>query len=161
MIWIVLAALGIPLWMVAGALLATLWSRRRFMRAPGAFAGKLRVVAGEVPGMKRSFPRSRSAVRWVHDVLVVHHGVALARSDAFAVARATGTRVRSGDGEVRRLGDAPIVVTLVLDNGATVELAGPADAAEVMVGPFVGLLVADGSTSSSTVVDQRRTRKGP
>lgn len=147
MIWVILAALGIPLWMVAGALVTTLWSRRRFMRAPGAFAAKLRVVSGDVAGLKSSFPRSRLAARWVDDVLMVHRGVALARSDAFAVARATGSRTASGDGEVKGLGPDPLVLTLMLESGASVELATHADAADTMVGPFVGVLAAGGEPS--------------
>ena len=51
---IVLAALGVPLWMVVGALAAGLWSRRSFKRAPGVFPAKLRVTAGEVPGLETS-----------------------------------------------------------------------------------------------------------
>jgi hypothetical protein len=35
MIWILLAALGIPLWMIVGALIAALRSRRAFKRAAG------------------------------------------------------------------------------------------------------------------------------
>jgi hypothetical protein len=147
MIWVLLAALGIPLWMVAGALVTTLWSRRRFMRAPGAFAAKMRVVTGEVDGLDSSFPRSRSAARWVHDTLVIHRGVALARSDAFAIAQMTGSRAASGDAEVKGLGPHPRILTLVLDSGATVELAAHADAADTMVGPFVGVLAAEGQPS--------------
>ena len=51
---IVLAALGVPLWLVVGALAAGLWSRRSFKRAPGVFPAKLRVMAGEVPGLETS-----------------------------------------------------------------------------------------------------------
>jgi hypothetical protein len=54
---IVLAALGVPLWMVVGALAAGIWSRRSFKRAPGVFPAKLRVTAGEVPGLKTTWPR--------------------------------------------------------------------------------------------------------
>ena len=53
MVWILLAAIGIPLWMVVGALVATLLSRRRFKRAPGVFPAKLRIVSGDVAGLKR------------------------------------------------------------------------------------------------------------
>ena len=43
MIWVLLAALGVPLWIVVGVLMGALWSRRRFKREPGAFAAKLRL----------------------------------------------------------------------------------------------------------------------
>jgi hypothetical protein len=42
-VWILLAALGIPLWMVVGALIVT-GPRRQFKREPGTFAAKLRVA---------------------------------------------------------------------------------------------------------------------
>lgn len=54
---IVLAGLGVPLWMVVGALAAGIWSRHGFKRAPGVFPAKLRVTAGEVPGLKTTWPR--------------------------------------------------------------------------------------------------------
>jgi hypothetical protein len=142
MIWIVLAALGIPLWMVAGALVTTLLSRRKFRQTPGAFPAKLRVVSGEVAGLRSSFPRGQLAARWVHDVLVIHRGLALARSDALGVAQATRAPTTVGDDEVRGLGAEPKAMTLLLDSGASVELAAPANTADAMVGPFVGLLVA-------------------
>jgi len=47
-IWIVLAALGIPIWLVLGGLAASLMSRRSFKRRDGVFSAKLRVVSGEV-----------------------------------------------------------------------------------------------------------------
>ena len=46
MIWILLAALGVPLWLIVGALTAGLLARRAFKRGLGVFPAKLRVVAG-------------------------------------------------------------------------------------------------------------------
>jgi hypothetical protein len=89
-IWVVLAALGIPLWMVAGARIATLRSRREFKRAPDVFAAKLRLVSGEMTGLKASWPRRPLYARWVHDVLLIHRGLALVRSGALGVGQATG-----------------------------------------------------------------------
>jgi hypothetical protein len=37
MTWVVLAARGVPLWLVIAALAASLWSRRTFKRPPGTF----------------------------------------------------------------------------------------------------------------------------
>jgi hypothetical protein len=57
MIWIILAALGIPIWFVLGGLAATLVSRRSFKQRRGVFPVKLRVVSGEVSTLKDSWPR--------------------------------------------------------------------------------------------------------
>jgi hypothetical protein len=148
-IWLALAALGIPLWMVAGALFATLWSRREFKRAPGVFSAKLRLVSGEVAGLTAAWPRRPLFARWVHDVLVIHRGLALVRSNALGVGRATGSLVAGDPDEVRGLGEEPVLLTLILDGGASVQLAAPSDDRDAMVGPFVGALLGMGVEGSA------------
>jgi hypothetical protein len=135
---IVLAALGVPLWMVVGALAAGIWSRRSFKRAPGVFPAKPRVTAGEVPGLETSWPRRPVHARWVHDVLLVHRGLALVRNAALGAAHVTGP-VRSGEPRsIPGLGSSPIVVALILDSGAEVELAGPSAAREAVMTASLG-----------------------
>jgi len=136
MIWILLAALGIPIWMVVGALVATLLSRRAFKRAPGVFPAKLRSVSGDVKMLKTTWKRRPAYARWVHDVLLVQHGVALLQTEALPVARAAGATASLGSGEIRGFGEDPIVITLELDTGASVELATPATAGDLVAGPF-------------------------
>lgn len=121
MIWILLAALGIPIWMVVGALVASLLSRRSFKRRPGVFPAKLRVVAAESSTSATRWPRRVAYVRWVHDVLLVQKGLALARTEALPVV-ASGPSTQLSE-EIRGLGDAPVVMTLVLDDGTSVDLA--------------------------------------
>lgn len=82
MIWIILAALGIPIWFVLGGLAATLVSRRSFKQRRAVFPVKLRVVSGEVSTLKDSWPRRPGYARWVHDVMLVQHGLALLRTEA-------------------------------------------------------------------------------
>jgi hypothetical protein len=141
MVWILLAALGVPVWLVVGALAAGLWSRRAFKRAPGVFPAKLRVEAGEVPGFKTSWPRGAAYARWVHDVLLVHRGLALVRNNVLAVAGANGPLVVGGPEEITRLGPSPVVLSLTLDGGATVELAGRSEDRDAVVGPYPGVLL--------------------
>jgi hypothetical protein len=74
MIWIVLAALGVPLCLVVGALGAGSWSRWAFEQAPGAFPAKLRLITGAAPGAEAPWPSRPVPVRWIHDVLLVHRG---------------------------------------------------------------------------------------
>jgi hypothetical protein len=119
-IWILLAALGIPLWMVLGALGASLLSRRSFKRRPGVFPAKLRVVTDDAT-TPTTWPRRLAYAQWVHDVLLVQKGLALLRTEALPVA-ATGSSTKLTD-EIRGLGNAPIVTTIVLDDGSSVDLA--------------------------------------
>jgi hypothetical protein len=120
MIWILLAALGIPLWMVLGALAASLLSRRSFKRRPGVFPAKLRVVTHDAT-TATTWPRRMAYAQWVHDVLLVQKGIALLRTEALPVA-STGPSTKLTD-EIRGLGGAPMVMTLVLDDSSSVELA--------------------------------------
>ena len=74
MIWALLAILGVPIWLVVGALTAAIFSRRRFKAQPGVFRLKQRE-----PGRER-WPRRTAYGRVVHDVLVVNAGIALVRT---------------------------------------------------------------------------------
>jgi hypothetical protein len=138
MIWIILAALGIPIWLVLGGLAATLMSRRSLKRRDGVFPAKLRVVSGEVSTLKDSWPRRPAYARWVHDVLLVQHGLALVRTEAYPVA-ALSVSSTSQDDEIRGIGDAPIVMTLELDSGSSIELAAPSNVRNTVIGPFDAL----------------------
>ena len=42
MIWVALAALSLPIWLVIGGLLGALWNRRQVRRTPNAFPCKTR-----------------------------------------------------------------------------------------------------------------------
>jgi hypothetical protein len=141
MVWILLAALGVPVWLVVGVLAAGLWSRRTFKRSAGVFPAKLRAVAGEVPGVKASWPRGTAHARWVHDVLLVHRGLALIRNKALPVESAGGPLMEGDLDEITGLGPSPVVLALTLDGGATVELAGRSEDRDAVVGPYAGALL--------------------
>src|SRR3954468_19224129 len=143
MIWILLAILGVPVWLVVGALLAAFFSRRSFKHAPDVFPAKLRIIAGDAPGVKTSWPRLPVYARWVHDVLLVQKGVPLMRTHSLPVARAIGVKRISQPGELKGLGPEPAILTLILDNDANVEIAAPSGAVEDMVGPFVAVLASE------------------
>jgi hypothetical protein len=141
MIWILLAALGVPVWLIVGALTGALLSRRASKSAPGVFRAKLRVTSGAARGLKPTWARMPAYAAWVHDVLIVHQGLALVRSTALPVRSAADVKAAPQD-DVKGLGDNPTLLTLTLDNGAVVELAAPAEARELMVGPFKNALVS-------------------
>ena len=132
--WVLLATLGVPVWLVVGAMLGTVWSRRAHARAPGVFPCKIRTLSGTRES--RGWSRRTAYGRWVHDVLLVHSGMALVRYQALPVhavdgpiARAPGVKLRGG-GE-------PVALRMTLDDGSVLEAAAPASRAEILAGPFL------------------------
>lgn len=111
MIAIILAVLGVPLWLVVGAFGGALWSRRRFLARPGVFRLK-QLDDG-------SWPRRPAFGQLVHDVLVVNTGMALVRTTVSGIAAvstvdATDTPPPEGFDAVFRV---------LLDDGSTAVLA--------------------------------------
>lgn len=146
MIWILLATLGVPLWLIIGALSGALWSRRRFQHAPGVFPCKVRMSSGpEGPG---KWTRSTAHARWVHDVLLVHVGLALVRFRALPVAAVDVPVAPTTDVKVKG-GDDVVSVSLRLDDGSVVRVAGLRSAAGMLLGPFtdVSQSTADGGSA--------------
>jgi hypothetical protein len=126
-----LAMLGVPLWLVVGIFVLAFWSRRHFQKSPGVFECRVREVpeAGEQPG----WGRRKSYGRWVHDVLLLHSGIALMRYRALPVASVEKPVAPAED--TRFKGDA-VTIQLRLDDGSVVEIAGPAEARQLLVGPL-------------------------
>lgn len=103
MIWILLAAVGVPLWLVVGALAAGLWSRRNFKKSPGVFRAKAQQMSPEQTAVDWSHLKVYG--RWVHDVLLLHQGLALVRNRALPVRRLTPSTLdpsTAGDSEITR-----------------------------------------------------------
>src|SRR5687767_14025662 len=130
MIWIILAALGVPLWIVVGVLGAALWSRRRFRARDGVFICKIRPIPSTGP--PKGWPRARSYAIWIHDVLLVHAGVALVMYQAYPVREVVR---RDDDPQLHFAGAPAVTVALRLDDGATIEVAAPADRRDLLDGP--------------------------
>jgi hypothetical protein len=80
MIWALLAILGVPIWLILGALGGTLLSRRRFRSQAAVFPIVIRAARRD------SWPRATSYGRLVRDVLVVNRGLALVRTELFPIA---------------------------------------------------------------------------
>jgi hypothetical protein len=131
LISVILATIGVPIWLVVGMLALAFWSRRQFQKAPGVFPCRVREVSG--PGEEAAWGRPVSYGRWVHDVLLLHSGLALIRYRALPVA-SVEKLIASAEG-TRFKGDA-VSIQLRLDDGSVVEVAGPAEARQLLVGPF-------------------------
>lgn len=140
MVIALLAVLGVDL-IVIVVLLGTVLTRRRWVsHQPGAFKGAIRVVGGEVSGLGGKWKRGYG--RWVRDVLVWAEAPFLFRNQLLAVDGLAGAVRAAEVGEVKRLGSQLVIVPLVGDGGARVEIA----AAEDDRGQALGPMVADPTT---------------
>lgn len=131
MIWAALAFLGVPLWLVVGALAIMLWSRHSFKAQPGVFPVKIRVDSGSVSGFGEKWPPMGGFAVWVHDVLLVHKGLGLIRVIPLAVAAGEGQ-----PDDVLHLVGQPHLLNFRLDSGAVIQMAVTDDVLTVAQGPF-------------------------
>jgi hypothetical protein len=143
MVIALLAVLGVDL-IVIVAFLAVVLSRRRWVsHQPDAFKGAIRVVDGEVPGLRARWQRGYG--RWVRDVLVWTKAPLLFANELVAVDRLVGEPRAAEPGEVKRVGTDPVILPLAVDGGARVEVAAAGADRERALGP----LAAPGATTYS------------
>jgi Protein of unknown function (DUF2550) len=125
-----LVALGVDLIVVVGFAALVLGRKRWLKRQPGEFPGAIRVSSGNIAGLSPKWKRGSG--RWVRDVLVWNEAPLMFRSELVAVDRLSGER-QAHDGEVKRLGDNPVVVEFMAD-GAKIEVAGKTDHRALVTG---------------------------
>jgi hypothetical protein len=131
-------ALSIVVLVEAVALGAVVTRARRQQHAPETFRCRTRM-----PRRSSVDRASRSRLgwaSWAHGVLVVRSRL-LGRVDVFPVRFPEGSVRRIAPELAKRLGPAPVVVLLRLDNGSLLELSAPAEARELAVGPFLAACV--------------------
>jgi hypothetical protein len=120
-------------------------TRSRFARTAGAFRCRLRMSDAakaplRPPGIGARWGRRRSAV-WVHDVLLVQHGLFGQHLTAVPV-RIPEDAIRPVPHEVpRRLGPNPQALRLRLDDGPVVEIATTSDSRSLIAGPFLAAAI--------------------
>ena len=117
MIWALLAILGIPIWLIVGALIAIWQIRRAIKRQPGVFEVSVRAAGAD------TWPRQPSYARVVRDVLVLNSGVALLRAEVHPVDAVSEVDL---DETPRRPADA-IGRLVVFEDGTRREVAVAAD----------------------------------
>jgi hypothetical protein len=125
MIPLLAALLGIPIWLVVGALLLMVWHARQVKKTPDVFPCKVRVVSGEALRLSPKFPRRKSYANWVHDVFALRTGPGLLRTYLLPVAAVAAPVRGANPAEVKGLGENPQLLAVRLDNGAVVEIAVP------------------------------------
>ncbi|MDX6729121.1 MAG: hypothetical protein QOK49_3926 [Baekduia sp.] len=131
MVWVILAAVGVPLWLCAAAI-ATLVLRNRSLRGR----------AQDIPIRVRTDPEKRwrrGHGVWTHDVLSFRASPAAWKESLLWV---TGVEVRPAttaeEQKLHRLGQQPVVAELTLHDGATLEVAACAADADSVCGPYRG-----------------------
>ncbi len=129
-----LVVLGVDLVVIVVVVAILLGRRARVSRQRGAFKGMIRVVDGEVPGLRRKW--KRGVGRWVGDVLVWAKAPLLFWNE-FVEADLVGAVPREAGpaDKVKRLGSGPVIVA-VAAAGARVEIAAAADQRERALGAF-------------------------
>jgi len=121
MVLALLVALGVSLWVV-GALLVLMVLRRRWLqRQPGAFPCAIRSVRGETPRVGGRRWR-RGWGRRAEGMLVWDPMPTLVGSSLLELVEVVESRPAEA-GEIRRMGDQPVIVELALVGGDAVALA--------------------------------------
>jgi hypothetical protein len=130
MIWAILAIIGVPLWLIAIALLLLFFQNRKLRKRPGNIP--VRVLR---PGKKRW---TSGHGLWVSDVFAWRGSPAAWNEDLLEV---SGVSIHSADAQEReklhRIGDDPVVASFALDEGATLKVAGRREHQSILGGPFV------------------------
>lgn len=131
MIWAILAIIGVPLWLIAIALLLLFFRNRKLRKRPGNIP--VRVLR---PGKKRWM--SGHGI-WVSDVFAWRGSPAAWNEDLRQV---IGVSIHSADEherpKLRRIGDDPVVASFALDEGASLKVAARHEHQSILAGPFVG-----------------------
>jgi Protein of unknown function (DUF2550) len=144
-----LAVLGVDLIVVVVLLVAVLARRRWVNHRPGVFAGAIRVASGEHDGFGSKWRRGYG--HWVRDVFVWTKKPFLFRNELVAIDRLEGVRA-AREGEIKRMGDEPAVIELVV-NDAVIQIAAHGKDRDLVLGPHcdraardaAGREAADGS----------------
>jgi hypothetical protein len=127
-----LAVLGVDLIVIVVLLVGVIARRRWVRREPGAFPAAIRVASGEHEGLGSKWKRGYG--RWVRDILVWTKAPLLIRNELVPADRLDGERP-GAPGEVKRLGDGPVVIALTT-GGATVEIAASGEHRARLLGPY-------------------------
>ena|SRR5437868_1199413 len=129
MIWALLAAVGVPLWLCAAGILALVLRNRSLRKRGGDIAVRL-----------RSNPEKRwrrGHALWVHDVLSFRASPA-GWSESLLWTTSVDVREATADErkKLHHLGDRPVVALMTLSDGETVEAAARGEAREPLTGPY-------------------------
>jgi hypothetical protein len=127
-----LAVLGVDLIFIVAFVVIVVGRRRWVTHQPGAFAGAIRVTGGDVDGLGPKWKRGSG--RWVRDVLVWSKAPLMFRNAVMPVDRVSGEHP-APPGELKRLGDKPVVTEIVCET-ANIEVATRAEDGALVIGAW-------------------------
>jgi hypothetical protein len=129
MIWAILAAIGVPLWICAVAICTLAYRNRSMRKRPGNVP-----VRVHAPGSRRWTP---GHALWVSDVFAYRGSPAAWKEALFQVTSATAREPTADERKrLHRIGDEPVVALLTLAGGSTVDVAVRAGDEAKLLGPF-------------------------
>ena len=144
MIWAILAIVGVPLWLCAAAIAATLLRNR-----------SLRKRGGDIPMRLRSDPDKRwkrGHGLWVNNVMSFRASPAGWQESLIWVTQAAVRSATSTERKkLHRLGDRPVIASLAVHAGGTVEAAAKAEDQRHLLGPYAGAASTDQISRSGVV----------
>jgi hypothetical protein len=116
MVWVILAGLGVPLWLCAAGVISVVLRNRSLRKRHGDLSVRLRSDDG-----KRW---RRGHALWVHDVLLFRASPAGWTDTVLWVEEALIDAAGPEDRRhLHRLGDEPVIVQLTLHGGGTAQMA--------------------------------------
>jgi len=123
LISIVLAFLGVPLWLIIGGLLLALWNRSQVKKQPGVFPIKVRSEPDPDSEKEPKWPRMAGYAQWIHDVLIVRNGLGLMMTTPYGIKAVEGSAQDADLEKEKGLGEHPKVIRARLDDGSIIQFA--------------------------------------
>jgi hypothetical protein len=141
MIWAILAAVGVPLWLCAVGIVILLLRNRALRKRRGNVPVRVRR-----PGKKRWSPGHGV---WLHDVFAFR-GLPAAWKEALVWASDASVRAATDEErkKLHRIGETPVLVTLTLVDGETLELAARSEHKNDLLGPFLAGVASPANAAS-------------
>jgi hypothetical protein len=142
MIWVILAVLGVPLWLCAAGLSVLVMRNRAIRHRPGNVKvrrrrqGKARWTRGYGVWVHDVFAFRGSPAAWAESLIPVREAVTLSPSE-------------SDLKKLRRLGAQPLIARLIDDDGEHVDFATTSAHALDLFGPFGAAAAMKAPTSSA------------
>ena len=131
MIWVVLAFVGVPLWLIAAGILMLVLRSRQLRHREGNVAVRMH-GAGKEPG--KGWRRGNAV--WVREVFAFRGWPAAWSETLAGVSTASTTAPSEEEGHALRHLHEPVVALLTLDDGDVIEVAAPGASLKLLAGPF-------------------------
>lgn len=126
-----LIVLGVDLIVIVAFAALVIGRRRWVKRQPGAFHGAIRVTSGDIEGLGPKWKRGSG--HWVREILVWNKAPLMITNELVPIDRRLGERQMEA-GELKRLGDKPVIIKFVSDD-AEIEVAATVEHRALVAGP--------------------------